>query len=659
MRIGAIACAQGDSLLSMPLLYSLMPQPAPTSSNLRAIDLATATTDDLVADRRAVFRRLLGYLKPLRVRLYWGLFFGVLSGVFNGFLLLVLKSVFTIVLPAAQGEQLRTVYRPFEDLHFPPLAHVEFPAPQLPPDKEWIFVLAVCLSIPVLLLIRGFFYFLHQYCMIWLNLKVLYRLRDEAFTSLMRQSLSFYNTVKQGELIQMVANQTKTTADAGGQLLSVLIQNPIAIISIIAMVLMMDPLYTFGALFVFPLCIVPVLLISRKVRKAGGKEEQESEGLMVTLHESFSGIRLVKANGREEYQRERFNEGSYRINKFVMRWRKAMEISGPLVEIVGAFGIATGMLYAWYVQIKPETFLTINLGLISIYPHAKMLSRMQVQMQKCYVAAAKVFGYIDAVPDVQDKEDAVDLTDCRGEIELRDVRFSYTESVAALDGVSLRFQAGRKYALVGQSGSGKSTLLSLVLRFYEVDGGAILVDGRDLRDYTQSSLRGQIGLVSQDTFLFHDTIRNNIRYGRLDADDAAIQQAAKLAYAHDFIVAQADGYDTMLGDKGCTLSGGQQQRVSIARAVLRDAPILFLDEATSALDSESEKMIQEALTRLSEGKTVIAIAHRLSTVLDSDEIVVMKEGRVVDMAPHAVLLERCEEYQRLYHLQFSRNEGSE
>lgn len=629
-----------------------MSQPSPPAAT-RALDLATASSDELAEDRRAVFRRLLGYVKPLKARLIWGIVFGILAGAFNGFLLLVLKSVFTIVLPASQGHEIQSVYYPFKDLHVPLLADFSIPAPQLPPDKEWLFVLVVCLSIPVLMLVRGVFYFLHQYCMIWINMKVLYRLRDESFTSLMRQSLSFYNTVKQGELIQTVANQTKTTADAGSQLLSALIQHPVAIISIITMVVMMDPLYTFGALFVFPLCIVPVAMISRKVRKAGGREEKESEGLMVTLHESFSGIRLVKAHGREEFQRARFNEGSYRINKFVMRWRKAMEMASPMVEIVGALGIAIGMVYAWKFQIKPETFVTLNLGLVSIYPHAKMLSRMQVQMQKCYVAALKVFGYIDAVPDVRDREDAVALTHCRGEIELRDVAFSYTGDTAALDGVSLHFEPGKKYALVGQSGSGKSTVLSLILRFYETGRGAVLIDGRDIRDYTQTSLRDNIGLVSQDTFLFHDTIRNNLRFGDLDASDAEIEHAAKLAHAHDFILAQPQGYETILGDKGCTLSGGQQQRLSIARAILRDAPILFLDEATSALDSESERAIQDGLGELSRGKTVISIAHRLSTVLDSDEIVVMSAGRVLDKAPHEVLLERCTEYKQLYQLQFA------
>ena len=619
----------------------------------RALEIATASSDELAEDRKAVFLRLLGYVKPLKIRLFWGVFFGILAGLFNGILLLVLKSVFTIVLPGAMGEEKPDVYHPFADLHFPALTEITIRPPTLPADKEWIFVLLVCLSIPLLLLIRGGFYFLHQYCMLWINMKVLYRLRDESFTSLMRQSLSFYNTVKQGELIQTVANQTRTTSDAGSQLLSGLIQHPAAIISIVFMVVMMDPLYTLGALVVFPLCIVPVALISRKVRKAGGREEQESEGLMVTLHESFSGIRLIKAHGREAYQRDRFNEGNRQIIKFIMRWRKAMEISSPMVEIVGSVGIAFGMVYAWLTKVNPETFLTINLGLMSIYPHAKMLSRLQVQLQKCYVAAVKVFGYIDAEPDVQDTANAKVLERCSGAIELKNVTFGYTADRSALNDVSLRFEPGKKYALVGQSGSGKSTILSLILRFYEVKEGSVLVDGVDIRQYTQHSLREQIGLVSQDTFLFHDTIFNNIRYGNLEATEELIIRAATLAHAHDFIIEQPQGYQTILGDKGCTLSGGQQQRLSIARAILRDSPILFLDEATSALDSESERAIQEALEELSRGKTVIAIAHRLSTVLSSDEIVVLNHGQVVDIAPHEILLERCEEYRQLYQLQFS------
>lgn len=627
------------------------PTPLPESSlPVDAVALAKASSDTIAENRNRYFWRLLSYVLPHKKRIIIGVLAGIAAGLSNGILLLVLKSVFTIVLPVDGGDTRPEVYYPFADISL--LTDFAIPRPEM---AEWLFVLIVCLSIPMLLLVRALFQFTHQYMMLWINLNVVHELRKQCFSNVMRQSLSFFNAIKQGDLIQTVANQTNASATANGQLLSALIQNPISILSIFVMLLIMDPLYTVGALFIFPLCLAPVILIARKVRKAGGKEEEQAGGQLVTMHESFSGVRLIKAQGREQYQIDRFVEGSLRLNRFVMRSRKAVELATPAVEVVGSIGISIGMLYAWWRQINPETFLTLNLGLMSIYPHVKALSKMQLQMQKCTVAASKVFGFIDAKPEVDDKPNAVVLDKCRGEIAVNDVTFSYVPERKALDGVSLRFESGKRYALVGQSGSGKSSLLSLILRFYDVDSGRIEVDGLDIRDYTQQSLRDQIGLVSQDTFLFHDTIENNIRFGLLEATREQIERAARLAYAHEFILEQAQGYETILGDKGCTLSGGQQQRLSIARAILRDAPILFLDEATSALDSESERAIQAALAELSKGKTVISIAHRLSTVLDSDEIVVLGEGKVIDVAPHATLLERCPEYQRLYHLQYSQS----
>lgn len=623
-----------------------MPKKPEKQAPIRAIDVATASPDELAEQRKAVFRRLMGYIVPHKVRLAWGIFFGILAGAVNGFLVLVLRMVFEVV---KTPDEVAEAYYPFKDMPFLTDFAIHPPSAEDP----WVFVASVCLSIPVLLLLRGVFHYVHAYCILWINMRVLYRLRDESFTGLIGQSLSFFNRVKQGELFQTVANQTRTAADASAQLLSGLIQHPTGILAIIVTIAFIDPLYTFGALVVFPICILPVTMVSRKVRKAGGREEVESEGLMVTLHESFSGIRLVKAHSREEFQRSRFNECNRQITKFIIRWKKAMEISSPAVEIVASLGICVGLVYAWYFKVPLENFMAVNLGLISLYPHAKALGRIQVQVQKCFVAALKVFSYIDAEPDVKDAPSARKLEQCQGTIELKDVTFSYIEERAALENVSLKFEAGKRYALVGQSGSGKSTILSLIMRFYDTDSGAVKVDGHDIKEYTQSSLRDQIGLVSQDTFLFHDTIENNIRYGALEASDEEVRKAAQLAHAEEFILDQINGYDSVIGDKGCNLSGGQQQRLSIARAILRDAPILFLDEATSALDSESEKAIQEAIEELARGKTVVAIAHRLSTVLDSDEIVVMKDSGVLDVAPHELLLERCEEYQRLYRLQFA------
>jgi subfamily B ATP-binding cassette protein MsbA len=275
-----------------------------------------------------------------------------------------------------------------------------------------------------------------------------------------------------------------------------------------------------------------------------------------------------------------------------------------------------------------------------------------MNMQKCLSAATNLFELLHVQPTVQDKPNAVKLTRCEGRVDFEDVTFSYGTDQAAVRDISLRIAPGQRVALVGASGAGKSTLLSLLLRFYDPQSGLVRVDGHDLRDLDQKSLRDHISFVTQETFLFHDTILENIRYGHLHATEEQVIEAARSAYAHDFILAQPQGYQTIVGDKGCLLSGGQQQRLAIARALLKNAPILLLDEATSALDSESEKMIQAALERLSTGRTVIAIAHRLSTILQSDCIVVMENGRIAATGTHAELLDRSPLYRNLYEIQF-------
>jgi len=284
----------------------------------------------------------------------------------------------------------------------------------------------------------------------------------------------------------------------------------------------------------------------------------------------------------------------------------------------------------------------------------KKLSRIHLVMQQCFNATHNIFEILNRKPLIQDRPDAVDISGSTGDIRIENVTFRYRPGLpAALGGIDLHIEPGRYYALVGSSGAGKSTLLSLLLRFYEPEGGVIRLDSRDISTIKQNSLREQIGMVSQETFLFHDSILNNIRYGRMDATREEVVEAAKQAYAHDFIMLQPSGYETVIGDKGCLLSGGQQQRVSIARALLKNAPVLLLDEAMSALDSEAEREIQAALDRLSEGRTVIAIAHRLSTVLKADQIVVMDKGEIREMGTHRELLVTSTIYRKLYDLQFN------
>ena len=616
----------------------------PKVKKLSRKHIANLSAGEFADAAKLPMRRVLSHVRPYRVRFILGILLGVFYGLFNAVVVFGLQFVFEVVLPSGSGDKILSV--PF-------MGQVHIPRPQLAHgDAIWV-VVGSCALVPVLILIRGLLGYLNSYCMMWVGQKVLYDLRGLTFSRLMAQSLRFYSKQKSGELIQTVFNQTRMVASAGSDLAANMIKHPISILTYVASLFYLDWKFAIAALIVFPLCMIPVVVIGQRVRRAGGKEEEQAGTLIVTMHEAFAGIRVVKSLAREDYEIKRFNLGSEMMERFVMRYKKAMEIVGPMVETVASLGIGFGLAYAWYVEMPASQFLVLYAALIAIYPHAKSLSQLQIQLQKCVIAATKVFEIQDLPPDVPDAPDALTLSNCVGSIELKNVSFAYKKGIPAVSNVSLVMEPGKKYALVGQSGSGKSTLFSLLLRFYDPDEGCIILDGHDIRRYTQQSLRSQIGIVNQDTFLFHDTIYENIRYGKLDASKEEIEDAARKAHAHDFILAQPQKYNTVIGDKGSNLSGGQQQRLSIARAFVRNAPILLLDEATSALDSEAERHIQEDIELLSQGKTVIAIAHRLSTILNSDAIVMMAQGKVLAVGTHSQLLETCPEYSHLYHLQFN------
>ncbi len=637
------------------------PNPPPSDKQKRysAKDLASMTNSDFLSAAKAPYGRLFSYVKPFKNRFALGVFFGIVGGAFNGVLLLVIRAIFTIVLPAdtppagdAAGHPLPDKIVPFQGIAY--LDQIQFDRPELAPGwEQWSFVAAVCLLIPVLILLKGSFEFLNKYCIMWVGNRVLHQLRDDLFSNLLRQPIAFYNKAKQGDLIQVVFNQTRMAASAATDMVCALVMYPVSILAIMVTLLHLDWLYTLGAFIVFPLCILPILVVSKRVRQAGAKEDEEAGMIMTTLQESFSGIRVVKANAREDYERERFNRAALRMMAMITRWQKASEIVGPLVETTASIGMAIGLIYAYISGKSVHDFLVLNMGLMSIYPHVKGLSRMQITLQKTLLATSKVFAMMDEKPSVADRPDARELKGVTEGIRLENVRFSYpSKPKPAVVGINLNFELGKTYALVGQSGSGKTTIMSLILRFYDPHVGRIMVDGRDIREYSQTSLRNQIGIVNQEVFLFHDTIYNNIRYGRLDATREDVEKAARLAHAHDFIMEKRNGYDEVIGDRGNQLSGGQAQRLSIARAILRNAPILLLDEATSALDSESEKHVKEAIDVLAQGKTVIAIAHRLSTILKADQIVFMDNGAVLGVGRHDELMESCTGYRKLYDLQF-------
>jgi subfamily B ATP-binding cassette protein MsbA len=433
-----------------------------------------------------------------------------------------------------------------------------------------------------------------------------------------------------------------------------LIKQPLTVISAFVVLIHLDWKFTIVSLFLFPVCMVPIVYYGKKVRRQGKLEEERVGSMMSMLQESFAGIRVIKAFAREKREAENFESLSQEQFKSGIRVRKAIEIVSPMVEAVSALGVGLALFYVWYTHLSAAKFLALLAGIFMLYDPIKKLSRIHLIMQQCFNATNNIFEILNRQPAIQDKPDAVVIGHSAGDIRIENLTFRYRPGLpSAVHDLSLHIAPGKYYALVGSSGAGKSTILSLLLRFYEPEAGIIRLDGRDISTIKQTSLREQIGVVSQETFLFHDSILNNIRFGRLDASKEAVIDAAKRAYAHDFIMLQPSGYETVIGDKGCLLSGGQQQRVSIARALLKNAPVLLLDEAMSALDSEAEREIQAALDRLSEGRTVIAIAHRLSTVLKADQIVVMDRGEIREIGTHRELLDSSTIYRKLYDLQFN------
>jgi len=417
----------------------------------------------------------------------------------------------------------------------------------------------------------------------------------------------------------------------------------------------MDWKFTVVTLILFPTCLLPLLIYGRRAKKAVQNEQEGMAQMVVTMQETFAGIRVIKSFAREAYQEKEFQRSNQMQFSQMMRMIRSMEAVGPLVEIIAAIGVGMALLYVYAANLSVGRFFGLFSGIFILYDPIKTLSKIHIVMQRSIAATGAIFAILDSKPTVQDAPDAVALKSSEGRIDFENVTFRYANTNRdAIRNVTLHIEPGKTFALVGASGAGKSTILSLILRLYDPTSGAVKIDGRELRSITQKSLRDQIGLVTQETFLFHDTIFNNILFGQLNATQEQIYEAAQAAYAHEFIMAQPKGYQTVIGDKGCLLSGGQQQRLAIARAILKNAPILLLDEATSSLDSESEQQIQRALAKLAAGRTVIAIAHRLSTVLSADQIIVMDSGRIKEIGTHAELLNKSGYYRRLYDHQFNR-----
>ena len=586
------------------------------------------------------YKQLVPYLAKYKTRFIVALVCGVGAGASQAALIWTIKNVTRTVFGA--GKSAASVLHSSGEYHGPSFATM----------------VGICSLIPVVMIGRSLLAYLNTYYLTWVSLKLLNDIRNDLFRKIISQPLSFFNVRHSGVLIGHIMNDSRMAQMALSQVSADLVTQPAAVVASIIMLFRLDWRFTIISLVLFPVCLIPISIFGKKVRREGGAEEAKAGFMMVVLQEAFAGIRVIKALVREKSEVRKFEETGDVQFSVTMKVRKAIEIVGPMIEAVAAVGVMMALVYVGMRGIGVDVFIALQGALFLMYDPVKKLSKIHLQLQKALVSTERIFELMNVSPEIQDAPNALELGHARGEIVFEEVSFRYRSDLPpAVEGINLNIQPGKTYALVGQSGAGKSTILSLILRFYDPQGGAIRIDGHDLRAITQASLRKNIAIVTQDTFLFHTTIMENIRYGRLDATDEEVYAAAEQAFAHDFICAQPHGYQTVVGDKGCMLSGGQQQRVAIARALLKNAPILLLDEATSALDSESEQKIQLALERLSAGRTVLAIAHRLSTILKADQIVSMVDGRVVEKGTHEELFAQSGNYRRLYDLQFTQNEN--
>ena len=482
-------------------------------------------------------------------------------------------------------------------------------------DAAKLFLIPV--GVGSVYVLKGLCDFGQYYLMAYVGQSVIRDLRNEMFDKLERMSVGFFVRHATGGLLSRMNNDVALVQGAMTNAVTGILRDAVMIVSLICVVFYQDYRLALISIVVFPLAVYPLLLFGRKMRRYSRRMLVSLEDITDRMNETITGIRIVKAFAMEDYERERFRDVNETLFHAFMRRFKVRALSNPVMETLGGLGGCAIVTYGGYQVIigesTPGTFFSFMAALFMLYEPIKRLNEVNMTIQEGVAAGERIFALLDTSEDVADLPDAGELEGVNEEIVFDQVSFAYDEEPVLKD-VSLRIAAGEAIAIVGESGVGKSTLLDLLPRFYDVTGGRILIDGKDLRDLTQRSLRGNIGIVTQQTILFDDTIRNNIAYGRPDLPLDEVQASARAAHAHDFIMNLPNGYDTFIGENGIKLSGGERQRIAIARALLKDPPVLILDEATSNLDSDSEKAVQSALEVLMRGRTTLVVAHRLSTV---------------------------------------------
>jgi subfamily B ATP-binding cassette protein MsbA len=517
--------------------------------------------------------------------------------------------------------------------------------------KNLTMLRLVPLGIILIYTVRGVFDYSHAYFMGYVGNRIIADIREKVYVHLQTLSLSYFAKNPTGVLMTRITNDVNILQASISKVIISFFKDLFTIAGLVGVLFYQDWKLACIAFLIMPWVSIPIQRFGKKSRRFSTRGQEKVGKIATLLHETIIGCRIVKAFGMEDYEAQRFSEENYRFFKIRLRQLRVRAISSPLMEFIGGIAGAAVVFYGGYSVINgvstPGTFFSFVTALLLLYEPVRDISTSYQDIQEGLAGAVRVFQVLDSVPEIQDTPGARSLPPVAGAVSFRGVSFGYDQHLVLHD-IGLEVQPGEIIAIVGTTGAGKTSLVNLIPRFYDVTAGAIVIDGYDVRDVTLHSLRSQIALVSQQTILFNDTVRENIAFGNPDPPQDKILEAARAAYADEFIAALAEGYDTIIGEAGVKLSGGQRQRLAIARALFKNAPILILDEATSALDSKSEEEVQQALENLMKNRTTFIVAHRLSTIRKAHRIVVLAHGRIVEQGTHDELFSRGGEYQKLY-----------
>lgn len=568
----------------------------------------------------ALYLRLLKFLKPYWTKLLFAMIFMSLVAATNGLTAFIVKPV-------------------LDKIFF---------------EKNASMLYLIPFGVILLYLFKGVFEYLQAYLMGYVGQKVITDIRNLIFVCLQKQPLSFFDKTPTGVSISRIMNDVTLIQGTVSEAFTAILKDAFTIVGLIFVVLYRDWKLAIIAFIVLPFATYPIVAFGKKLRKISTKTQKSIARLTNFLHETITGQRIVKAFSMEEYENRRFQEENETLFLINLKRYKVRALSHPIMEVLGGIAISIIIWYGGREVISgsstPGNFFSFTAALLMLYEPIKRLNKENHNIQQGLAASQRVFEIIDREPEILEKQDAMELKNVQGIIEFKNVFFKYEEKMI-LKNINLKINKNEVVAVVGESGVGKTTLANLIPRFYDVTTGSVAVDDIDIRDVTLSSLRKNIALVTQDVILFNDSIKNNIAYG-LEQNKEMLEMAANMAYAHDFIIRLSKGYDTIVGEKGIRLSGGQKQRIAIARALYKNAPVLILDEATSSLDASSEAEVQKAIENLMKGRTTIIIAHRLSTVMNANRIVVLEEGTIVQEGTHRELIDIDGPYKKLYELQF-------